>query len=183
MRTALFPLLVVLTWTVVGCQTDSLFGGAGSGRFRSHRLGQVEQSEAFEAARGVLGNYYTIASVDPDTWRIVSKPKMIPQSPSAILSTTPARERAELRIRRDNGFIWADVRVTIEHQQTGVYRSLSQFPDRRDVPNQTPAYEDAPLTKEQNVLWRPAGYNLDVERRILQDLYERMKKEGASIDN
>ena len=162
-------LLLVLVGTIAaGCQTE---------RFRSRNLGRTDLGTAYETALDVFGDYYSIASTDRRAGRITGRPKRVSAARDRTLSTSPVRESAVLRVRREGEAVWADVRVAIERQEAGSFRSLTDLSAHRDVPDHTPAERDAPFTREQNQAWRVTGNNADVERRILIDLYDRLNPE------
>ena len=158
---------------LVAC-SGAVLVGCHTGGFRTRRLGQVDPAEAYQAALEVVSDYYTVASADRRSGRITCEPKPVSSTTGRLLSTTAGREHAVVRIRRDGPVVWADVRVTIERRESAGYDSLTALSAHGDVPNQTPAQGDAPFTREQNQLWRVTGSNLDVERRILADIYSRV---------
>ena len=158
-------ILVSVVALLAGCQNES---------FRSQALGEVEAAAAFQAAKDVFAGYYTITSADPAAGRIEGEPKLTASRAEPVFSTAPTREVPVLRIRSQGNTVWADVRVAIQRQEAGAYGAFSGFSAGHEIPNATPAQEDAPLTEEQNRLWRDSGYNLAVEQRILADLYNRL---------
>ncbi len=150
---------------LAGCQNE---------RFRSMRLGEVDVEKAYQAGVTVFGDYYKVAEADGRTRRITGRPKTVKAPPDRLFSTSASREVAVLRIRRDGAVTWADVRVDIQRRQSAGYRSLSGLTDRDDVPNRTPAQDDAPLRPEQDEVWQVTGHNYQIERKMLQDLYARV---------
>jgi len=175
MRAAKLVLVLTACWMSMGCQNGSTVLGEPAWRFRSCRLGQVDPTETFGAAQSVLADYFTIASANPATGVIICEPKTTADPANRTFTSTAVRELAVLRIRQEATVVWADVRVAVQRQQTGNFTGFSPPGYRSEVPNQTPALEDAPLTQEQKASWRSAGYNLDTERRILMDLQARIK--------
>lgn len=154
--------LLVAASILAGCQTD---------QFRSRRLGDVDYNAAYQAGLGAMSNYFTIQSADAKTGRIVAQPQ--PASPTAgkIVSSTQGREVAVLQITRDSAGVVAGIRVDIQRQEEPAYQSFSQMYSNTDVPNQTPAQREAALSPEQVQAWRTVGHNYDMERRILDDIY------------
>ena len=159
-------ILLLVGLALAGCQAEPVTTG---------RLGEVDYTAAFAGAREVFGQYYTIDSAEAATGRIVGVPRSVSAEPDRLLTLTPARERATLRLRRDGRTVWADIRVAVERLESTGYRSAQALHQLRDVPDRTPAQDDAPLTQQQNEIWRPAGNNLQIEQRILIDLVDRMK--------
>lgn len=162
-RSLSFLLIVV---ALAGCQAE---------RFRSQRLGEVSYDAAYQAALDVFDDYYAVQSADKASGRIASQPTPVEAAPEMLLTNTEARELAVLRIRRGDDAVWADVRIDIERQVSESYRDVTGLAAHRDVPNQTPAQEDAPLTTEQSLTWRVVGQNYEKERRMLADLTERLR--------
>jgi len=167
--TGRWALLLVAVSMLAGCQNE---------RFRSMRLGDVDFDEAYRAGLEVFAGYYGVADTDARTGRVTGRPKLVSAPPDKLFSSTPSREVAVLRIRRDGALTWADVRVDIQRRESASYRSLAGLTGPNDVPNRTPAQGDAPLRAEQDQVWQVTGHNYDVERKMLKDLYARVNPGG-----
>jgi hypothetical protein len=172
------PLVLLLTALIApGCQDGQ--------SFRSLSLAAPDgtgpdQATAFAASREVLSQYFSIDSADPATGQIVSRPRPLRNAPDTRISATPARELAVLRLRSEPQGIIADIRVAIQRSDAVGARLPGGTLEPRDVPNQTPAEEDAPLTSEQLQAWRTTGYDHQLEQRILRDLYNRLHPQALT---
>jgi len=162
-------LALIVVGILAGCQTTPM---------TTTRLGEVNYDAAFAAGREVFGQYYTIETADAATGVITGVPKSVQPRPDRVLTSTAAREVAKLRLRRDDEGVWADVRVTVQRLDTTGYRNVEALHGARDLPRRTPAQDDAPLTPEQNEVWRAAGNNLQIEQRILIDLVQATKNKS-----
>lgn len=147
--------------------------------FRSQDLGPVAFDEAYDASLDVLSQYYRVQTADRADGRITTYPRQVDGGSALRLSSVPTREQAILQLREADGTLWADVQVRTQRQEAASYRTLARMGETRDVPNQTPAQDDAPYTAEQQSAWTNAGFNYPREREILADLYRRLHPETA----
>ena len=157
--------LLVLAGALAGCQLQT------PGRTR--HMGAVSYESAFAAARDVLSQYYTVTEQDPDTGKITCLPKTVQAPPERILGGSPARHLATLRLRREDGEVSAQVSVAIQRQTRAVRRQMTSV-KYDEVPNVTPAQEEAATTVEQNEAWVTQAYAHDREVQILEDLYKAL---------
>lgn len=157
--------LPLLALALIGCENVN---------YTSQNLGRVGYDHAFDTAVEVFRGYYPVASTNREKGMIYGAPRPVDSAPDRILSNTKARERAELRIRSEEQNIWADVRVEIERLQTGSHQAMLGLTSSRDVPNRTPAEQDAAYTAEQNEQWNVTGTNYQKEIFILEDLRDRL---------
>ncbi len=162
---------------ILGAVACALLAGCQNERFSSVRLGEVGYQAAYREAVGVFGDYYSIAKSDAGSGKIISRPKATAGRPDLILTNPRSRELAEMRIRRDKGQVWADLRVQVQRQQSGGYASMDILSTQHERPDKTPGQTGAPYTADQNDLWKTTGVNRLLERRILNDLYRRMHPE------
>ncbi len=160
-------LLVAIVAGIVGCQGP---------QFSSEPLGEVDYAEAFRAGRTVLGQYFSIASADAESGKIVSRPKAVDAARDRLLGTTPARKVAQMRIRQKGEMVFADVQVYIERQDVDAIRQMQPLTVDNDVPNRTPADEAAAVTAEQDQRWQRTGRDHQLEQKILADLFRALKK-------
>jgi hypothetical protein len=151
----------------------SMAGGcnvASPGSSRS--LGEVEYPQAFAAARDVMSQYYSIASSDPATGIIKSRPKSVAAQPDRIIGRSPARQVATMRIWPRGKEILADVTVAVQRRGDTVLRHMPTPAENYDsLPNRPPSAREAATTTEQNESWRIEKYNHTTEQKILKDLF------------
>lgn len=148
--------------------------GCGQRRYRTTSLGLVDYVDAFSAAREVVSQYFPIASADRAAGRIVTEPIPAQADSATLVSRVPSRKRGEVRLRRDDGKTYADVRVITEHLQSNKYRNMQELHDHRDVPDLSPARSGAALTEKQQQVWTPGRNDPLIEQRILDDLRQRL---------
>lgn len=145
-------------------------GGCQFDRYRSQPLGEVGYARAFAAGKTVMSQYFSIASADPETGKIVSRPESVKARRDRLLGSSPARQVATLRIRQKGDDIFADLRVEIQRQDATATRHMQPVTVDTELPSRTPAQETAPLTAEQNQAWQTTGRDESLERTILADL-------------
>ena len=166
-RTGIIVLGIVATGVLAGCNLPS----PGTTRV----LGNVQSAEAFATAKEVMSQYFSIASADPDTGLIESRPKPVAAQPERLLGSSPARQLAKLHIGRKNGLIIAHLSVALQREGSSIHRTMQPPGENYDsVPNLTPAEDTAATTPEQNEAWRTDRYDRALERRILNDLYKAL---------
>ncbi len=158
-------ILLAAAPVLAGCQMDE---------YRCQPLGEVAYDEAFRVGRAVLAQYFSIASADPQSGKIVSRPKPIKAAPDRLLGSSPARQLAILRIRRTGGDLYADLRVHIQRQDAGAARAMQPVTVQTEMPNVTPAEETAAVTTEQSQAWENVGRDHALERTILADLLRQL---------
>ena len=137
-------------------------------------MGEIRYETAFATGREVFSQYFSVdpEGTDPATGVIKARPKPIEAGNSRLLGGSPARQIATLRIRRDGKNILAHVVVETQRQGAEIYRHMGTGEENYDsVPNKPPSELDAATTPEQNEAWRTQGYDHDMERKILEDLY------------
>jgi len=166
---------VVLTSALVGAVL--LTGGCAAQQYRSQPLGEVSYGQAFQAARDVFSQYFSVASADRDSGRIVARPKPVEAAPSRLLGASPARHLATLRVREKDGQVFAQVRVEIQRQDVGAFRAMQPVTADNELPGRTPAQDTAAVSADQNQAWQTTGRDEALERTVLNDLLQRLAKQ------
>lgn len=156
--------------TLAGCSV------APEGRYRE--LGNVSYTDAFAAATEVMKQYYTVEDTDPLTGTIQAKPLAVDEKGERILGgNSPARQLAKITLRNEGGIIVAYASVAVQRQGADTLRQMRTTRGQEDystVPNQSPAYDEAATTAEQNENWMTYDYAHDLETKILDDLYRSL---------
>ena len=167
MKTRRYALAALLAATMAGgCNVAT----PGSTRF----LGEVDYPQAFASANDTMSQYFSIASFDATTGIIKARPKAIDAPPDRLLSRSPARQVATMRIWQRGKEILAEATVAVERRGDSVLRSMPQPAEAENyqgVPNLPPSQREAATTTEQNESWRIEKYDHATEGKILQDLY------------
>jgi hypothetical protein len=148
------------------------------GQYRSQPLGQMPYADAFRAARQVFSQYFSVASADPRTGKIVGRPVMVEAAPERLLAVTPARQVAEMRIREKDGQVYAEVRVQVQRQDVEAFRAMQPVTVENELPSRTPAQDAGALSGEQNQAWQTTGRDEAKERDILNDLLNQVSGAG-----
>jgi len=163
-------------WIMMAVVAAGLLGGCNQALPGSSRqMDTVDYPAAFAAAREVMSQYYSLESHDVDSGIIQGRPKEIDAPHERILSGSPARQVATMRLRKEGDGIVAYASVAVQRQGRQVLQQLRPGTDSyTSVPNETPAEREAATTVEQNESWRTHGYAKDVEAKILQDLYRSL---------
>ena len=165
------------TLTFVALMGALAAGGCQFERYRSQPLGEVGYARAFAAGKMVMSQYFSIASADSETGKIISRPEPVKAPRDRLLGSSPARQVATLRIRQKGDEIFADLRVEIQRQDASAIRHMQPVTVDTELPSRTPAQETAPLTAEQNQAWQTTGRNESLERTILADLLNSLAPE------
>ncbi len=160
-------LLVIMVAGVAGCQTE---------RFRSQPLGEVGYAEAFRSGKRVMSQYFSIASADAETGRIVSRPKAVEAARDRLLGTTPARKIANMRIRQKGDLVFVDIRVDVQRRDVVALRQMQPITVDSELPHQTPADESAAVGSEQSRDWQTTARDHQLEHTILADLLKAIKQ-------
>ena len=99
-------------------------GGCQVEQFRSQPLGGARYNEAFNAGKAALAEYFTIASADRATGRIVTRPRPAEATADRLLGRSSAREIATMHIRRKGDESLADLRVDVQRQDVDAARAV-----------------------------------------------------------
>jgi len=138
-------------------------------------LGKVQYGLAFAAAIDVMRQHFSVASADPDTGVIQSRPKLVKARAERLLGGSPARHLARMTIRRKDGRIVANASVALQREGSAIHGTMGSTNESYDsVPNRTPAEEVAATTPEQNEIWRTRSHDRALERRMLDELYKAL---------
>ena len=173
MRTAIALVASLAAIVLVGCNATP-----GSQR----PLGQVNYPTAFAEARQVMQTHFTIAQADADTGVIRAQPKRVDTAPGQLLTTPgPTRQVATMHLKQREGQLVAFLDIAIQRQSADSYRVFYEERERySDVPNQSPAMQEAATTPEQNQLWQTERNDKTLERKILQELYARLHEANGT---
>jgi len=146
----------------------------------SRSLGTVDYTSAFAAANETMAQYFSVQASNPHTGVITSRPKSVEAPKERLLSGSPARQVATLRVRTEGKAVVVYATVALQRQGGAVLEQIRPGADNYDsVPNQTPAERAGATTLEQNESWRTHGYAHDVERKILQDIYRSVNPKAS----
>lgn len=149
-----------------------LAGCAGTEIGSERSLGAVTYAQAFDAARAVMGQYYSVASADPETGVIRSVPKPLA---AGVLSGGPGRQVATVRVRPTDGTVVASATVTIQRQTSAAARQMGWPAGVYDgPPNQTPAELEAATTADQNESWISQRRDRGLEEQLLADIHKAL---------
>ena len=160
----------IVAGVLAGCEA-----GAGS----TLSLGQVEYDKAFQAARNVMSQHFSVAAADSDTGLIESRPKPIDAEPEGIFRRLAARQVAKMTVRRDGQEVLANLSVEVQRQGSVVHQQLGMASSGYDsVPNKTPAEIDAAATLEQSEAWQTEKHDRVLEAAILRQLYNDLHGGG-----
>ena len=165
--------LITITFAVLAA------GCSGSRPGTTRSLGDVQYQLAFAAAQEALSQHFSVASADPDTGIIESRPKLVSARPERLLTGSPARELATMHIRKaaENEVV-AYLEIAVERLGTVEHHRAAVRHEKYDsVPNQTPAEIEAATTPEQNEVWTIDKYDHRQEQAILDELYRTMHRE------
>jgi hypothetical protein len=167
MRQGCTVVMLVAAAMAAGC------GQIASGKSRS--LGAVDYSQAFAAAAEVMRQNYSVDSADAETGAIKASPQPVKAGRERLMGGSPAREQATMLVRREGNEVVAYASVVRQRMSGPTLRDMSLRTDTYDtVPNATPAEREAATTAEQNESWTSRGHAIDVERRLLDDVYKAL---------
>ena len=183
--------LIGLTLTVVGCTGDADPAGSGSplidflfgdamGTRRA--LPGVSQAEAFDAARTVLAQRYTIESADPLTGTIRTAAEPLGEGPDRLLGQSAMRQVIGIRIRTLGSETSATATVAIQRQGSAVHRQFVDQENYDQVPNKTPALSDAAATAQQKDAWETQRYDAALEAELLDDIERMLTLQDAAVE-
>ena len=166
-RTGAIAIGVLAVVVVCGCNV------ATPGTTRN--LGRVDYASAFATAREVMAEHFSVASADPATGIIESRPRPAQVRGERLLGGSPARHLAKLRIRHKDGQVVAVASVALQREGSAIHRTMYRPGENYDsVPNRTPAEDTAAMTPEQTEVWRTERYDHALERKILDKLYRTL---------
>ncbi|MFP4104518.1 MAG: hypothetical protein ACLFVU_00375 [Phycisphaerae bacterium] len=136
-------------------------------------LGDVNYQAAFAGARQVMRTHFPVASADPESGVIRSRPVPADPDENRILGgTSPARKVATMKVQEKEGEVFAHLSVAIQQQESSIHRVMPNTTGEYDaVPDETPAQMEAATTAEQNESWITRSYDSAMQRRMLEELY------------
>ncbi|MGA2266396.1 MAG: hypothetical protein ABSH10_08210 [Phycisphaerae bacterium] len=131
-------------------------------------LGNVQYAAAFDAARTVMGHYFTVALADTDSGVILSTPRPMA---GGVLAGGPLRQTARVRICRAEGGVVAYATVNVQRQSSVAMQQMARGDLTDDKPPyQTPAQLEGATTPQQNDLWLTERRDRELEFKILNDI-------------
>ncbi len=154
---------------MAGCDTQS--PGA------SRSLGDVPMDKAFEVARRVIWQYYSVETEDREKGQIACRPEYMQDRSDRLLGSTAARDLAELRLSRRGQEVVAYVQVRHERQMMTTQREAGSGHTYSGVPNDTPSEEDA---TKKSVSWNLVQYDHVRENAILDDIVGAIENNSAT---
>lgn len=169
------------TWIILLLAGTLVVAGCSTQEYRTQPLGSVTYAEAFDAGKAVMGNYFSVASADADTGKIISRPKMTNRPAGRLLGgTTPVRQMATLRIHPEGDQIVADIRIVDQRQDSGqIMRQMQPVTVDNERPTQG-VFQEGALTQEQNQAWETTGREAALESTVLSDLLTRLQVKPAA---
>ena len=161
---------------LIGCtEPFGEFGGLGDDARAGTRkpLGAVTYDAALAAGQKALSQHFSLLPMERKGV-LKSRPKFVQAEAGGLLKVTPTsrREIATLYLASRDEQIVAQLAIQVEQQGSGAFRSLGAEDEYSSAPHRTPAQEEAATTPEQNQLWRPAGRDRPLERRILSQIHQ-----------
>ena len=162
---------------VAAAGVSILAGCAGAEVGAKRSLGTVNYTQAFDAARTVMGQYFTVASADADGGLIESAPKPLM---GRVLGGKEGRQVAAVWLRKMDGTVTAYALVTIQRQASVAARQLAWPAGVYDgPPHQTPAELEAATTAEQNESWITERRDRALEQQLLTDIDNALRGQAA----
>ena len=153
---------------LAGCSTE-LPGAARS-------LGVVPMDKAFQAARRVIWQYYSVETEDREKGQIVCRPEFMEDRGDRFLGPTPARDMTTLRLTRRGQEVIAYVQVRHERQMITSQREGNGH-TYSGVPNDVPSEEDA---TSKNTSWNLVQYDHVRENAILDDILNALENKSTT---
>lgn len=134
-------------------------------------LGLTAYDTAFTHAKAVLeAKRFSIVQADPQSGVIVAQSD-VQDTRTRLVSTTPTRSQATIRIQRTGGNqVVAYASVIVEEKSNVPVGLMPNQGSYSGAPNETPLETGAALSRSSNDEWRRAGADRDMERRLLASL-------------
>ena len=149
-------------------------------QFRSMPMGEASYKTAFATSLNVMREYFSIGRTDDAIGRIEARPEMFNKTePGTRLSEQhtaekPYRRTAVLKVRSNEGEIWADIRVQEERRDTRAYRQFSRLRAPDDNFVSTPIDEETATDVEEEEVWTVVRQDRALEREILMRIHDRL---------
>jgi len=138
-------------------------------------LGDVSYADAFATSTETIAQHFSILSADAGTGEIRCRPKPVAAKDERLFSGSPARHLASLHLLRKDGLVVAQAAVAIQREGSSIHQARRNFGENYDgVPNLTPAEDTASITPQQEQLWQTESYDVALERRILDEIYNAL---------
>ena len=176
MKQMVYALPLAALAAMIGCSSGPSPGS-------TMQLGTAEQVSpqlAFTTAKEVMAQYFPVQSADPESGTIKCQPAAVKERQERLLGASPTRQVASIQIFSSEGLTMATVTVVVQQLGTSVFRASRNEGSYSGVPNETPAQQDAATTAEQNQTWKTIDYSYETQRKILDDLRQRLHPESAS---
>ena len=159
----------------LGCQTPQ---PANRGISAPLRQRSVAPEAAFAAAEQVLAEHYVLRTRDLRAGYLETAPletlgpRRSGRLGDALGMPRRLRQYAQVRIEPagDGVNIWCSVYV--QQYESDAHRLFIQEHGLSDLPSDMPADSAGPTTVQQNAVWRPAGRDAEMERRIRRQIQE-----------
>ncbi|MCY2927212.1 MAG: hypothetical protein NT031_17615 [Planctomycetota bacterium] len=134
-------------------------------------LGLTAYDTAFTQAKAVLeARRFSIVEANPASGTIIARSD-VQDTHTRLVSTTPTRSTATLRIQRTGGNqVVAYASVIVEEKANVPMGMMPNQGSYSGAPNETPLETGAALSHSNNDEWRRAGADRDMERRLLAGL-------------
>lgn len=149
-------------------------------QFRSMPMGQASYNTAFATSLNVMREYFSIGRHDNALGRIEARPELFNKTdPGTRLSEQhhaekPYRRTAVLKVRSNEGEIWADIRIQEERRDIRAYRQFSRLRAADDNFVSTPIDEETATEIEEEEVWTVVRQNRALEREILMHIHDRL---------
>ena len=169
MRNSLLSILLVCFSAMVGCNS------AAPGMNRV--LGPVDYDKAFNTAKDVLSQHFSLAESDREAGVIVSRPRLVESRHYRLTTSQASRQIATLRLRPDGKYVTAYLSIELQRQGAEAHRYFDVGRESYSgAPNRTPSEIEAATTAEQNQVWITVSYDKKLERTILNQLSKAIRE-------
>lgn len=134
-------------------------------------LGLTPYDTAFTQARNILeARRFTIVKAEPETGTIVARSD-IQDTRTRLVSTTPTRSTATIRVQRSGGNqVVAYASVIVEEKSSVPTMMMPNQGSYSGAPSDSPMDSGAGYSHSDSDEWRRAGADRDMERRLLAAL-------------
>ena len=134
-------------------------------------LGLTAYDTAFAQARAVLeAKRFTIVRAEPNNGTIVGESD-VTESRTRLVSTTPTRETATIRVQRSGGNqVVAYASVIVEEKSDVPMALMPNQGSYSGAPSETPRDMGETYSRAGGGEWRRAGADREMERRLLAAL-------------
>ncbi|MCE5277776.1 MAG: hypothetical protein ABFD92_15690 [Planctomycetaceae bacterium] len=180
--------MIRFAWVLLAAAAATGCGQAPLEVGQTRPLGPVSYDDAFEAAKAVMNEYYTVETADPVSGTITSAGKNIELPSERLISGavgapgSPARQQARLIITRSGDLVEARAVVAIQRQQGEIFRLYSaQRENYSGSPgNRNPGELYGAPSLQQQEVWETTGYDSETADRMLQSLYDKLHRKAPT---